>query len=199
MKLLTLAKLVLRENEEDYRGSHQAPDKEGGAPLNDLKDIYPDDIYSSKGAEYYGHGEPSLDYPTISIIQSAKGRPNMAVRVYRAVPSNLTTQEKIIDIEKQKAYIQKHGKLPPNADTTLGVSAYYDKLYDELNRLKLLPTTVEPKLTINKHDWVTLNRAYAKEHGESTLRGKYKILSKVVRAKDLYTDGNSIHEWGYDP
>lgn len=47
-------------------------------------------------------------------------------------------------------------------------------------------------------DWVTISRAYAKEHGKSNLNGKYKIISKLVHPRDIYTDGNSIHEWGYD-
>lgn len=52
---------------------------------------------------------------------------------------------------------------------------------------------------INAGDWVTINKNYAREHGESTLGGEYKILSKIVNANKLYTDGNSIHEWGYNP
>ena len=50
---------------------------------------------------------------------------------------------------------------------------------------------------INSGDWVTIYRPYAKEHGLSSLRGKYKILSMTVPAKNLFTDGNSIYEWGY--
>ena len=52
-------------------------------------------------------------------------------------------------------------------------------------------------LIINSGDWVTIYRPYAKEHGMSSLRGKYKILSMTVPAKNLFTDGNSIYEWGY--
>lgn len=52
---------------------------------------------------------------------------------------------------------------------------------------------------INTGDWVTINRSYAKEHGESALNGEYKILSKTVKARDIFTNGDSIHEWGYDP
>lgn len=52
---------------------------------------------------------------------------------------------------------------------------------------------------IHPGDWVTINRDYAVEHGEGWLGGKYKVLSKVVNAGDLYTDGNSIHEFGWDP
>lgn len=50
---------------------------------------------------------------------------------------------------------------------------------------------------INPGDWVTINRDYAVEHGHGL--GKYKILSKIVSAKHLYTNGDSIQEWGYDP
>jgi hypothetical protein len=46
---------------------------------------------------------------------------------------------------------------------------------------------------------VTINKEYAKEHGRDNLRNNYKIISKTVSSKFLFTDGNSIHEWGYDP
>lgn len=52
---------------------------------------------------------------------------------------------------------------------------------------------------INKGDWVTLNKDYAKTHGEAVLDNNYKILSKKVKAKELYTNADSIHEFGYHP
>lgn len=52
---------------------------------------------------------------------------------------------------------------------------------------------------INPGDWVTINKAYAKEHGESYFDGEYDILTKKVRAGDVFTNGDSIHEWGYEP
>lgn len=55
------------------------------------------------------------------------------------------------------------------------------------------------ELTINDGDWVTINKQFAIDHGKSVLKGNYKILEKNVTAKDLYTEANSIHEWGYDP
>jgi hypothetical protein len=51
---------------------------------------------------------------------------------------------------------------------------------------------------INPGDWVTICRPYAVQHGRG-LRGKYKIVTMKAKASDLFTDGNSIHEWGYDP
>jgi len=52
---------------------------------------------------------------------------------------------------------------------------------------------------INPGDWVTITRQYAEEHGDSRFDGKYKLLKKEVKAKEVITDGNSIHEQGYDP
>lgn len=52
---------------------------------------------------------------------------------------------------------------------------------------------------INIGDWVTLSKDYAKTHGESALLGDYKIIEKKVKAKDLYTNADSIHEFGYYP
>ena len=51
---------------------------------------------------------------------------------------------------------------------------------------------------INPGDWVTPSRTYAKEHGYRFPEGM-TIISKKVPAKHLFTDGNSMHEWGYDP
>jgi hypothetical protein len=52
---------------------------------------------------------------------------------------------------------------------------------------------------INPGDWVTLSKDYAKTHGESALKDNYKILSKKVKAKDVWTNADSIHEFGYQP
>jgi len=52
---------------------------------------------------------------------------------------------------------------------------------------------------IRPGDWVTTSRRYAKEHGEGALGGNYKIVSKRVRARDIYTSGDSWLEWGYHP
>lgn len=51
---------------------------------------------------------------------------------------------------------------------------------------------------INPGDWVTTNLEYAKDHGESQF-DNHKILTKNVKAKELFTDGSSFHEFGYHP
>ena len=52
---------------------------------------------------------------------------------------------------------------------------------------------------INAGDWVGLTPEYARMHGDSRFDGKYKILKKEVTAKELHNNGDSIHEWGYNP
>lgn len=140
-------KTILTEIEPDYRWSHKAPSNDGyDAPLHNISpDIYPENIYSSKGAYIYGDRSATTysDQESIDIIRRARNKPDMAVTIYRSVPPTVTL--------------------------------------------------------INPGDWVTINKRYAIQHGKSNLDGEYTVLSKTVPAKHLYTDGNSIHEWGYDP
>lgn len=142
---------------EDYRGEHQAPDADGGAPMHDLthNGIYPHDVYSHKGFDYYHNHGNDYDHGTHSRIVSCQGNPDKMISVHRAVPT---------DVYK-----------------------------------KAMKTDSPMSTIIHKGAWVTPTKEYAREHGESALNGDYKIMSKRVPAKHLYTDGNSPHEWGYHP
>ena len=51
---------------------------------------------------------------------------------------------------------------------------------------------------IRNGDWITLTYQYAANHGRSNIIGNYRIISKKVRIGDIYTNGDSIHEFGYD-
>ena len=119
--------------------------------------------------------------------------------MYRAIPKVLTDKEQLVQVRNHKAYILRHGKLPPHANFGGTPSEYYEWLDKEEKRLEGLPLVPQKRHRINPGDWVTTVRRYAVEHGKSNLDGQYRILSKMVHARDLYTDGNSIYEWGYDP
>lgn len=142
MRLSHIVREILESVE--YRGYHKAPNKDHGAPLHDLTQIYPQDIYSNKAVAYYGDNGGYADKESVRIIQTARGQPDKLIKIYRAVPKNLE-----------------------NVD-------------------------------INDGDWVTINKKYAEIHGERSFDNEYKIISKEVPAKHLYTDANSIHEFGYD-
>lgn len=66
---------------------------------------------------------------------------------------------------------------------------------------RAIPADVEVKRGqgIQRGDWVTPVRKYATQHGQSHLGGQFKIVSKTVPPRHLYTDANSWEEWGYDP
>jgi hypothetical protein len=133
---------------ELYRGQHQAPISsiEIASPAYELnRNAYPDDIYSSKAARYYGHGsDPVEDANVMRRLQALKNSPDAPVVIFRAVPKNVSAGR------------------------------------------------------INHGDWVTPSKAYAIEHGQTMFGKDYKILRDRVPAKSLYTDGNSIYEFGYD-
>jgi len=190
--------------EDDYRGLHRAPGKGSGDPLwNVSQQVYPEDFYTlpmATAARYYGSGE-SGDMSMVFNIRKYHNKPNAKVKVYRAVPESLdkTRDREIEKLEGHLKTILKRGKIP------MGWKSY-DQISSELDRLKakrdsLGDTSSSGGLTktINPGDWVTLGISYARQHGESALRGRYVILSRTVKAKDLYTDGNSLYEWGWDP
>jgi len=181
----------------DYRGLHGAPGRGSGAPLHDLispdYSVYPEDVYSSNAIKYYGVGDDNLDATAFNLIRSFKGKPNAEVTIYRAVPTSPETR--ISRLEKEKAHIMKYGKVPKSAVTNLGPSEYYEKISNEIDELKNNP---EKRISVSAGDWVTPFRQYAVMHGDGALRGDYEIVKKRVKAKNVYTDGNSWLEWGYD-
>ena len=183
--------------DEDYRGEHQAPSKNGDdSPMYDVTNQFGEDIYGSNAVRMYG-GYGSYDSYSIALIQRARNKPNMQVKIYRAVPKVISNQEKIGDYEKRMKEIHRRGKLPRDVDNFRNASEYYNWLDSEVERLKTLPSEDIEKVKINNGDWVTINPMYAKVHGQSNLNNMFRVLSKTVSAKQLYTDGNSIHEWGY--
>ena len=86
-----------------------------------------------------------------------------------------------IAMDKASAAILKRLRGNPNAEVTI-----YRAVPKDVNEF-------------NAGDWVTINREYAKQHGEGPLKSDYKIISKKVRASELTAEGNSIHEQGYFP
>jgi hypothetical protein len=150
------------DSSTDYRMQHR-PSLRGeyGAPAHNLTDLYPEDVYSRKGVQYYGTGAGTTesfdpDAPelrgggTVDIDREVwgqlirmRGNPDAEVSIYRAVPLD-----------------------------------GYDR--------------------IQRGDWVAITPEYAREHGESSLRGNFKIIEATVRAGDIFTSGDSWQEWGWD-
>ena len=62
---------------------------------------------------------------------------------------------------------------------------------------RAIPSSVQDYVLRNG-DWVTSVEDYAREHGERTLEGAYRIIRETVPARYLYGNGDSIFEFGYD-
>jgi hypothetical protein len=131
---------------DEYRLHHTAPYGRDGfsKSIADPTGIFPEDLYSPKGALYYGDGRMWMDEQSANIFKRVRHNPEAMVKIYRAVPK---------DIKETK---------------------------------------------LRNGDWVSINREYAKEHGEINVYGGYKIIEDEVPAKYVFTDGNSLHEQGYD-
>lgn len=52
---------------------------------------------------------------------------------------------------------------------------------------------------IHAGDWVTILKEYAVQHGQSNLNDDYKILTREVKASEIFTSGDSWYEWGFSP
>lgn len=94
----------------------------------------------------------------------------------------------------------------PNGKRYFGTGAAYDdkalsvirKMQGKPNSSVVIYRAVPEGVTdINSGDWITTTKEYAMDHIGSD--SGYTVISKKVKAKDLANDGNSIHEFGYDP
>lgn len=138
---------TLNQGAPEYGMTHRPPGPEDGAPLHDLTgggQIYPDDVYGARGAQFYGTGDTKNDKAVFALANKVRGNPDAQVTIYRAVPIEVTDAK------------------------------------------------------INPGDWVTINKAYAEMHGEGFENG-YRVLEIKAKASEIYTNGDSIQEWGYWP
>jgi len=211
MKILNIIKEEINKivNENDYVGQHSAPHRESNSPMYDLTDIYGDDIYNNNAARYFKHYGDNRDYGAINTIQSAKDKPNKPIKIYRAVPDinyddNLKLKEfcDIISYYHKYKFFRMGNEIIDSLDKKYDNFDYDDKMkhiFDNINRqFDEIYSNKIKQLPINNGDWVTIDINYAKEHGISNLNNKFKIVSKTVPARYLYTDGNDIFEWGYN-
>lgn len=77
------------------------------------------------------------------------------------------------------------------------IAGFKGKPDKEITIYRAVPKGVKD---INAGDWITVNKDYANYHGSSWVDdGQYDVISKKVKAKDIFTNGDSIHEFGYDP
>jgi len=92
--------------------------------------------------------------------------------------------------------LYKQGDYKENKESIDAINKYKNKPNAKVTVYRAVPVNV--KAEIIPGDWITLSKEYANIHGRSFLKGQYKLLTKKIPASEIYTDGNSIHEWGWD-
>ena len=55
--------------ENDYVGMHSAPLNDGMSSMDNLKDIYPDDIYSHTAVHLYGTHDEGVS-PSVALVRA---------------------------------------------------------------------------------------------------------------------------------
>ena len=209
VKILSLLKLI---EDFEYRGEHSAPNKESGNPLHDVSEsVYPKDFYTldlNTAIRHYGDGTPE-DSESINIVRHYYNKPNKTIRVYRAIPKELDSdEENISELQQLLSHYNKFKFFPVNNEIINDLEPEFEHLphdemkhaiYDKIVQIISDKQNNQTKISINVGDWITINKQYAINHGKDHLNDKYKIISKVVKAKEIFTDGDSIHEWGYSP
>ena len=202
---------VVSNNPSDYAGNNEAPGKEDNDPMYDVSNMFPD-MYTDKAYQYYGREYEIDNHYVINQIKTAYKKPNKLIRIYRAVPYvNKDVDKKINDLRKLLNYKYQYSFFPMghkligqlednvwNENPTFTYDEMQMGVKNELIKMiNVLKGQRDKPFKINNGDWVTTSIEYAKMHGKSNLNNNYKILTKVVKTSQLYTDGNSIFEWGY--
>lgn len=201
---------------ENYKGEHTAPEEHS---LDDLTIIFGKDMYTSNAVKHFASGFENVDdaIQCINIIQTCYKKPNKLVKIYRAVPNlNKEIDAKIKELRNIISYKDTYRFFPKSKfvsdlkDKMILIfeeqgrphtgNGYYDlqnaMVEDINNQISELLASRQDSLKINSGDWVTTSLAYAKEHGVSNLKNSYKILSKTVKASQLFCEGD-IFEYGY--
>ena len=104
-------RLRFGDPDTSYRGDHRAPDADYGAPLHDLTQMIPDDIYSSQGRRLYGLGQSDVDNEAFDVLNAVRGQPDAEVPMYRAVPED--APDSILDgdwVPTSEEYARMHGE-----------------------------------------------------------------------------------------
>ena len=119
----------------EYHMSHRPAGREYGAPLWDLTQIYPSDVYSLRGLRFYGGGA-DIDRYAYQVIKSVRGQPDAKVKIYRAVPRGVTTINSgdWVTIVKEYAYMHAiNDDDPINDDDVISMEVAADDIFTDGN------------------------------------------------------------------
>lgn len=191
---------------------HLSGKTEAGVSVSDVPDVgkyfrYMYKVTGTELPEVGSDGEPLLDPKTMKFVDWVKAPTLTESEDYRESHTAPKPEN------SSPAHDLTHTAYPEDFYSSKGARLYGDgrdddyKVHSQLRTLRNRPEAEvniyravpnDSKITeINSGDWVTTNLQYAHDHGERF--DSHKILSKRVKAKEIFTDGNSFHEFGYHP
>ncbi|XKH58450.1 hypothetical protein LG293_17670 (plasmid) [Citricoccus nitrophenolicus] len=145
------------------------------------------------------HAEPG---PDLSLTNSM-GSVDTSYRVGHRAPENddySNSLDRLADSFAPDVYEHpdRHGSGEHDEQTMAQLVAARGNPEATVTIYRAVPPGVED---INPGDWVTLSRAYAQQHAiqDSDEDNDWPILEQQVKAGHVWTDGNDLSEFGYDP
>jgi hypothetical protein len=99
----------------------------------------------------------------------------------------------ILDPTKQSLY--SSGDAEADKETFDVINSIKGNPEAEVTIYRGVPDGVD---AIGAGDWVTLSPSYAQHHVDANVPDG-KVISMKVKASELFTNADSINEWGYDP
>jgi hypothetical protein len=193
------AKAELARREKEAQELDKSADIEKNNPNRDPKGRFTFGSGGSQGggavgasaaeAEAAGEAEPYEETDSYRMRHSAPRRAD-------EFGSPATDVEEMMPGFYEKPNLYGSGYAQADKESRSAIMAIRGKPNAPVTIYRAVPEGVDK---INPGDWVTLSPTYAKEHGRSNVSSGFDVLSKVIPAKDLWFDGDSINEFGYDP
>jgi hypothetical protein len=100
---------------------------------------------------------------------------------------------------RNAAQLYGDGDIKRDAEVFRVIQGFRNKPDAKVTIYRAVPKDLPKDAKINSGDWVTIDKRYAQDHGLRNFDGNFKVLKKEVTAKDIFTNGDSIYEFGYDP
>lgn len=94
--------------------------------------------------------------------------------------------------------IRNYGTIPEDAGVLDIARQYRNDPDDMVSIYRAVPNDLGD-VTINPGDWISLSEDYARLHGNSRFGDNYNVISSQVPAREVYTSGDSLQEWGWGP
>ena len=182
-QIAALASDVTAASKEEYRGEHGAPEKKGASA---------DDLTRAGAAQHKMANNHTEKYRGSHRAPGRDGARADDMTMNGVYPADVYTKPEWYESGEGLKEMYKIMRLRGHPDAPVWI-------FRSVPRSVAGPLEGRSSRMITSGDWVSTSKEYAKEHGDSALGGDYIIASRRVRAGEIYTEGNSIFEWGYIP